>query len=210
MTESRTTHRRVIAIAPSTRGFGFAVLEDSQTLADWGLRKIVRDKNRQSLKCVEKLIVHYAPKVIILEDTFAKGSRRTPRIQGLCREISSLASSRGIRTKLFSKEKLRRVFFADRKGSKHARAEIIVSRFPEELSFRLPPKRRFWMNEDARMDIFDAVALALAYFDSHEHRRRQATIRSEVKVHARRGKESSIRRGQAGKGSSTKRTKSSS
>jgi len=29
------------------------------------------------------------------------------------------------------------------------------------LASRLPPKRRPWMSEDYRMDIFDAVALAL-------------------------------------------------
>jgi hypothetical protein len=54
-----------------------------------------------------------------------------------------------------------RGFFADGCGTKHALAEIIAERFPKELGFRLPPKRRAWMSEDSRMDIFDAVALAL-------------------------------------------------
>jgi len=53
------------------------------------------------------------------------------------------------------------VFFADGQGTKHALAEILAARFPEELGCRLPPKRRPWMSEDYRMDIFDAVALAL-------------------------------------------------
>ncbi|MCX6925726.1 MAG: hypothetical protein NT154_21315, partial [Verrucomicrobia bacterium] len=56
---------------------------------------------------------------------------------------------------------LRRVFCGARRGTKHALAEIIAQRFPEELGFRVPPKRRPWMSEDFRMDIFDAVALAL-------------------------------------------------
>jgi hypothetical protein len=50
------------------------------------------------------------------------------------------------------------------KGTKHVVAEVIAQRFPEELGFRLPPKRRAWMSEDSRIDIFDAAALALAYF----------------------------------------------
>jgi hypothetical protein len=49
----------------------------------------------------------------------------------------------------------------DDPGTKHALAEIIAERFPEELGFLLPPKRRDWMSQDSRMDIFDAVALAL-------------------------------------------------
>jgi hypothetical protein len=62
---------------------------------------------------------------------------------------------------LFSQKQVRRVFFGDAEGTRHLLAEIISERFPEELGFLLPPKRRDWMSEDARMDIFDAVALAL-------------------------------------------------
>jgi hypothetical protein len=61
---------------------------------------------------------------------------------------------------------VRRVFFGGAGGTKHALAEIIAHRFPDELGFRLPPKRRPWMSEDSRMDIFDAVALVLAYYRS--------------------------------------------
>jgi len=54
------------------------------------------------------------------------------------------------------------LFLADDKGTKHDLAEILAKRFSEELGSRLPPKRLPWMSEDYRMDIFDAVALALA------------------------------------------------
>jgi hypothetical protein len=40
---------------------------------------------------------------------------------------------------------------------------IIAKRFPEELGSRLPPERKPWMSEDSRMNIFDAVALALVF-----------------------------------------------
>jgi len=39
-------------------------------------------------------------------------------------------------------------------------AQTLAAQFPVELGKRLPPKRRPWMSEDPRMDIFDAVALA--------------------------------------------------
>jgi hypothetical protein len=55
----------------------------------------------------------------------------------------------------------KRLFFADGQGTKHALAEILANKSPEELGFRLPPKRRAWMSEHSRMDIFDAVALVL-------------------------------------------------
>src|SRR2546422_6406966 len=79
--------------------------------------------------------------------------------------MTAMARSRKLRVTLFSRERVRQVFFADGKGTKDALAEILAKRFPEELGFRLPPKRRPWMSEDYRMGIFDAVALALTLRD---------------------------------------------
>jgi hypothetical protein len=49
--------------------------------------------------------------------------------------------------------------------------KFVTFQFPDELSTRLPPKRKPWKSEDSRMDIFDAVALAVVfrYFDSPQH-----------------------------------------
>jgi hypothetical protein len=57
---------------------------------------------------------------------------------------------------------LQRIYFADGRGTKHALAEIIAKKFPDELSSRLPPKRKPWVSEYYQMDIFDAVVLGLA------------------------------------------------
>ena len=62
---------------------------------------------------------------------------------------------------LFSQEQVRRAFFADGQGTKHALAEILAQRFPDELGSRLPPKRKPWMSEHYQMGIFDAVTLAV-------------------------------------------------
>ena len=39
MKKIQPKHFRILAIAPSTRGFGFAVLEGQDTLVDWGVVK---------------------------------------------------------------------------------------------------------------------------------------------------------------------------
>ncbi len=152
---------RIVAIAPSTRGFGFAVLEVRETLVDWGVKSVKRDKNAESLAKAEKLIAHYQPGVLVLEDSSAKHSRRSPRIRALSKQIIAMAKTRKIRVALFSREKVMQKCFPDGEGTKHALAEILAKRFPEELATHLPPKRRPWTSEDARMDIFDAVGLAL-------------------------------------------------
>ena len=45
MKNIRSKHFRILAIAPSSRGFGFAVLEGQEKLVDWGVKSIKGDKN---------------------------------------------------------------------------------------------------------------------------------------------------------------------
>ena len=170
MNKIQTKHFRILAIAPSTRGFGFAVLEEQETLVDWGVKTVKGDKNVQSLAKVEKLIAHYRPGVLVLEDASAKNSRRSPRIRKLCQQIIKMAATRKVSVALFSHDQVMKTFIADGQGTKHALAEIIAKRFPEELGSRLPPKRKPWMSEDSRMNIFDAVALVLILRLKNLHR----------------------------------------
>jgi Holliday junction resolvasome RuvABC endonuclease subunit len=171
MKKIQSKYFRILAIAPSTRGFGFAVLEGQETLVDWGINTVKKgDKNKQSLAKVEKLIAQYQPGVLALEDASAKNSRRSPRIRKLSRQIIKMAANRKVRVKLFSRDQVMKAFIADGQGTKHALAEIIAKRFPEELSSRLPPKRHPWMSEDSRMNIFDAVALVLILRLKNLHR----------------------------------------
>lgn len=162
MNLNQSKHPRILALAPSTRGFGFAVFEGQETLADWGVKSVQGDKNRCCLEKIGELIVHYQPEVLVLEDHSGKDSRRSVRIQTLGRGIVALAVRLNVRVVVLSREQIRQVFFPDGEGTKHTLAEILARRFPEELGLRLPPKRKPWKSEDSRMDIFDAVTLAVA------------------------------------------------
>jgi RNase H-fold protein (predicted Holliday junction resolvase) len=153
---------RILAITPSTRGFGFALVEGLNTLVDWGVKNVDADKNTGSLARVKALIAYYEPDVLVLEDASAKPVRRAPRIRELTKRIVSMAKRQDVRVMSLPRKQVRRVFFADGQGTKYALAQILAERFPDELGTRLPPKRRPWMSEDSRMDIFGAVALALA------------------------------------------------
>ena len=155
---------RLLAIAPSTKGFGFAVLEGKETLVDWGVKTVKKgNKNKESLVKVEELIARYQPGVLVLQDMTTRNSRRAPRIKALNQQIIATASRRKVKVALFSREQVGKTFFVGGEGTKHALAEILAKQFPEQLGFRLPPKRRLWMSEDSRMDIFDAVALVLVH-----------------------------------------------
>lgn len=154
---------RILAIAPSTRGFGFAILEGQDALVDWGVKTIKGNKNVESVNKIEELIAQYQPGVMLLEDAAAKASRRSRRIRKLGQQIIKMAAICKVSVKLFSRDEVMKIFFADDHGTKHSLAEIIAKRFPDELASRLPPKRKPWMSEDYRMSIFDAVGLVLAF-----------------------------------------------
>jgi RNase H-fold protein (predicted Holliday junction resolvase) len=154
----------ILAIAPTTRGIGFAVLDEQDVLADWGIKTIKKEnKNVQSLKRTDELIAHYQPGVLVLEDASAKNSLRAPRIRRLCRQIIKLAATRKVSVKLFSRDEVMKMFLADGEGTKYAVAKIVTERFSEELSQKLPPKRKLGNSEDSRMYVFDTVALVLAF-----------------------------------------------
>jgi Holliday junction resolvasome RuvABC endonuclease subunit len=161
MTHFQSKYRRILAIAPSTRGFGFALLEGLDTLADWGVKSVVGSKNAGSVAKVKELVSHYQPDVLALEDCSSKDSRRSPRIRRLGRSLVALARNQKIKLALFPQKQIRQTFALCGAGTKHARAEFLAQKFADEIGFRLPPKRKPWMSEDYRMDIFDAVGLAV-------------------------------------------------
>jgi Holliday junction resolvasome RuvABC endonuclease subunit len=165
MKNIESTYFRILSIAPSSRGFGFAVLKGQEKLIDWGVKSIKgkKNKNARTVEKVKEAILQHVPEVIVLEDASSKESRRSARIRALGKKIVALAKSLDVKVVLFSRAQVRKAFFADGQGTKHALAEILAERFPQELAFRLPPKRRAWTSEDSRMDIFDAVALALVF-----------------------------------------------
>jgi Holliday junction resolvasome RuvABC endonuclease subunit len=162
MSRSYTKDVRVLAIDPSTRGFGFGVLEGPNRLIDWGVKETKKNKNARTLKLIEDLMDRYQPNVVVVEDYAGKGSRRCRRIQNLISDISKLALKRKIRVRSISRAKVKQAFSESGASNKYEIALDIAKRFPE-LAPRLPRFRKPWMSEDYRMSIFDAVALAAAY-----------------------------------------------
>jgi hypothetical protein len=164
MNQTTTKQFRILSIALSRLGLGFAVLEGEKSLIETSVRSARKgDKNSLCLAKAEKLIAFYQPDILVLQDVMAKDSRRAPRIKMLHRQITKLAGKRKLKVTLLSEKHLRNLLLGDTKGTKHEMAEKLAKDFPNELALRLPPKRKPWKSEDGRMDIFDAVALAVAF-----------------------------------------------
>jgi len=157
--------KRVLAIDPITKGFGFAVFDGPQLLVNWGLRgtKCWPHPRHRYLREIVKLLEVYSPDRIVVEDCLDARSRRGKRGRQLIELIITLAGERGITVRRISRAGLQRAFAPDNACTKYKIALAVVRRFPE-LAIRLPPNRKPWMSEPAQMGVFDAVALALAFY----------------------------------------------
>ena len=161
--QKREGEQRVLSIDPTSRGFGYAVLEGATRLIDWGTKDSGRADDSAALRDIGELLEHYCPDVVILEKTRETDSRRRHRARGLISAIGELAESRGIGNVSVSRRSVLHLFAGGRAINKRAIALAISNHFPE-LAPRVPPVRKAWMSEDARTSIFDAVAFALVFY----------------------------------------------
>jgi len=153
---------RILAIAPTARGFGYCVMEDAVIL-ECGYKGARKNKNGKSFSKIEKLMNQFLPDGMVLQDLDAVGCRRAPRIKALHRQVVGLAGQHKCKVTLVSGKKLRITLLDDVRGTKHEMAELLARKYPVELAGKLPPKRRPWENEDGRMDMFDAVGLVVVF-----------------------------------------------
>ena len=155
---------RVLAVALTSRGLGYAILEGETSLVESSHTSVRNgNKNWQCLAKVKKLTAFYRPDALILQDVTAKDSRRSPRIKVLHREVMRFAAEHTLPVDLISEKELRSLLLGNAGGTKHEMAAMLMNHFPCELAFHLPPARRSWQSEDSRMDTFDAAALAMAF-----------------------------------------------
>jgi len=169
MKESLTNDRRLLALDPLTKGFGFVVLEGEE-LIDWGVRGAKGVNNKERLRKVNRLIDRYQPDIVVFEHYDRKTRRRTMRTKEFIREVRMLARRKRIQSRAILQSQVRKTFVLSG-ANKYEIAVEIANRFPE-LSTRLPRRRKPWMSEDESMSIFDAAALALTLFNSCQEQTR--------------------------------------
>jgi len=153
----------VLAIHPTSRGFGWALFENPLAPVDWGLTRVTAKRSARLLARFEKLLNRYEPKVVVFEEFHDHLARRAKRIQELCRQMIVLANHRGIYTPIYNRETIRDCFASSSVRTRHDIA-LSISKQIEVFRRRLPRERRRWDSEDVRQSLFDAVALALTYF----------------------------------------------
>jgi hypothetical protein len=160
MSRIPTSEKRILAIDPTHRGFGYVILEGPERLLDWGTRHVQGPKNKASIAAAGELIGRYRPQIMILEDVAARDCRRRRRVRELVESMDRYGRERGITVRKIAQAKVKRTFSPLGIRNKSQMARFIAARFPE-LAGYVPPERKPWMSEDLKMAIFDAAAIAL-------------------------------------------------
>ena len=77
--------------------------------------------------------------------------------------VEAAAQHRGIPVFKYSRDDVYATFASAGFSNKQTLAEVIAKHVPA-FARHVPPPRKPWKSEDARMGLFDAAALALVFF----------------------------------------------
>lgn len=147
--------------------FGYAVLDGSNTVLEWGSGEIWADGKKRgnfnNTRLRSALRVS-SPTTVVVRMSQYRGSLDSPLKDRLLRQIKRDAEEYSIPVVMISQDEIRRAFHLPKRASKYKIAAVVARRFPE-LRVRLPAKRRAWEPELHSMIIFDTIAAGLAYLE---------------------------------------------
>jgi hypothetical protein len=160
----RRRYALVLSLYLNTRGVSFVLFEGTLSPYDWGVLEI-RGARRDTfiMNRVTRLIHRYSPDVLVTQDTSADGTRRVRRLALLNSAIVTLAKELGIPLFAYSWAEVYSAFQSLGFTNKQTLAALIAKHIPA-FERHVPPPRKPWMSEDAKMGLFDAAALALLFF----------------------------------------------
>jgi hypothetical protein len=152
-------HRSIVAVHPAGNSLTYVFFEDGR-LTDW--QRIEKNGEGDMLAILDSVLDGCAADILVLEDADATGCKRRPEMRVLLKRMAEHARERGFLVRQISASDARLAWRAKGQRNKPAVAAAIGQQFPE-LRHLVPPPRKNFMNEDARVHIFDAVSLVLRY-----------------------------------------------
>jgi hypothetical protein len=164
-----TDPRAILGIDPTKRGLAFVFFEGGQ-LIDWGIRHAGSE-----IANFEAILNLCPADVIVLEDPDAERSERRPRMRNVLSRLARAAERRGLVVVKVSRFDVRRGWREREVTRKHSVAKAIAQEFPALEVFVPRPRIKAYMDEEARVQVFDAASLVLHAFGTAEatHSRRE-------------------------------------
>lgn len=157
--KSTDNDRRVLALSVNSQSFGFVAFAGSQELLDWGMRSFRGGANAVKVPIEDKILRLFdahQPEILLLKGPKTQQSKK------VVDRIAKLARAQAIPTEFVSNHDIQRVFAAEKQSKYHIGATIAIY-YPELLP-HLPSRRKPWQSEKYGIQVFEAVALVMAYF----------------------------------------------
>lgn len=161
---NRRRYDLVLAVHLTARGYGWVLFEGPHSPLDWGVVAIVRSK--RASRCtvgVMKLIERYRPDCMILELIDTSQSDRTRQRFTITNHISAYIEGYGLPLFRYGRNDVRQTFAHLPHITKDTIAEEIARLVPSFMRL-VPPRRRPWMGQHARMGLFEAAALVITHY----------------------------------------------
>jgi Holliday junction resolvasome RuvABC endonuclease subunit len=163
MSTTASEHEQfILAVHPTSRGFGWVVFEGAGTPVEWGS---VSARGRRSSRLFikfERILRRWQPDILVLEE-FEERSGKTERLRKLSRDMADLASFSGMDVAIYERNNVREAFASESATTRHEIAQAIAKRI-DAFSQQLPRNRPCGDTEFHHQGLFDAAALAMTYF----------------------------------------------
>jgi Holliday junction resolvasome RuvABC endonuclease subunit len=153
----------VLAIHPTSRGFGWVLFEGPLVPVDWGIASAKVNRSSQCMGRFKQLLDQYEPSALILEMFDENESQRSERIRLLAQTMRGFANNHDMDTPVYSREEVSAAVTDNKKASRHTVALAVAGQLPD-LQHRLPNARKLWQSEDDRQCLFDAAALGITHY----------------------------------------------
>ena len=155
---------RILAIDVRSQRLGYVVFEIPVQLLDWGIRSMCRCPREAG--GIASVIDLFRPSVVALHRLSKDQRRNTSNVRRNTREIKREAHRCGVPVVMVNEGVLTGFYQTKcRRRTKHEIATKIAARFPE-LAWKLPQRRKIWQAQPARMAIFEAASVGLAFLAS--------------------------------------------
>lgn len=154
--------QRVLTLDPGTKNIGFAFFENKR-LSYYGVKSvsktaISKQKLRECISIVTKLISDFSPNILIVEKTQFPNNKGSEIINKFYDKILSLAKKKNLVIYTFAANTVRERICGNGKATKEDIAKILIAYYPELKPY-------FYINnkwdKDFHLNMFDAVALGM-------------------------------------------------
>jgi hypothetical protein len=150
--------RAILGIDPTKRGLAFVFFENGR-LIDWGIRHAGNE-----IANLEAILKLCPADVVVLEDGSAERSERRPQMRKVLSRLTRAAERRGLEIVWVSRFAVRCAWRERGVTRKHTVAKAIAEEFPALEVFVPRPRIKAYMDEEARVHVFDAASLVLHTF----------------------------------------------